>query len=115
MKLAGQYIGPAHRLERQNREKTQKWPENDQFRQFHFLTKRFFGSNSTSFDAELQMKFFETIFRFVGCLVLELLTKNVSKNRSTTFRPLRWSWIPKSPFSPTTWNSTKFGGQAVST
>ena len=67
--------------------KTSKWPENDQFRQFHFLIKRFFDSNCTSIDAESQMQFFEITYRFLGCSVNEILTKNVLKNRSTKFRP----------------------------
>ena len=78
--------GPAHQLQRQIREKTPKWPGNDQFRQFHFLIKRFYGPNYSPFDAELRIGFFEITYRFVGCLVLELLTKNVAKNRSTKFR-----------------------------
>ena len=77
--------GPAHQLQRQIREKTPKWPGNDQFRQFHFLIKRFFGTNYTPFEAKLQMEFFEITYRFVGCFVLELLAKNVSKNRSLKF------------------------------
>ena len=87
VKLVGEYLGPAHRLDRQNREKTPKWPKNDQFRQIHFLTKHCFGSIYTPFDAELQMGFFEINFKFERCLVLELLTKNVAKNRSMDFRP----------------------------
>ena len=68
-------------LQRQNREKTRKCREKDRFRQFHFWTKRFLRSSFTAFDAELQMEFFEIICKFVGRLVLELWTKNVSGNR----------------------------------
>ena len=75
------YIGPAHQLERQNRAKNPKWPGNDQFCQFDFLIKRFYGSSYTPFDAELQVGFFEINFRFVGHFVSDLLAKNVSKNR----------------------------------
>ena len=61
--------------------------KNDQFRYFHFLNKSFKHSRCRPFDAELQMEFFEITSRFVVRLVLELLTKNPSKNRSTEFRP----------------------------
>ena len=80
-------IGPAHRLERQNRAKTPKWSENYQFRQFNYLNKRIYGSNYTPFDAELQKGFFEITSRSVGCFVLELWRINVSKNQSTKFCP----------------------------
>ena len=66
--------------------KNPKWSENDQFRKFHFFIKHFYGLSYTPFDAELQMGFFEITYRFVGCSVIELLTKNVAKNRSTKFR-----------------------------
>ena len=65
----------AHRIERQIREKTPKWPENDQFRKFQFLIKRFFGPSYTSFDAELQIGYIEITYRSAGHSVLELLTK----------------------------------------
>ena len=84
MKLIGR-IGPAHRLQRQNREKSLKWPQNDQFRQFQFLIRQFFGSNYTPFEAELQTGFFETTYRSVGYSVTEILTINEPKNRSTNF------------------------------
>ena len=61
------------------------------------------------------MEFFEITPRFVGCLVLELLTKNVSKNRSLKFPHPTVLDPEKSKFSKTTWNSTKFDGNVVGT
>ena len=87
VKLIGRLYRPRPPASATKSWKNPKWPENDQFRQFDFLIKRFFGSSYTPFDAELQMEFFEITCRSIGCTVIELLTKNVSKNRSTKFRP----------------------------
>ena len=40
--------------------KKSKCTQNDQFWEIHFLIKRYFLSNYSSFDAELQKEFFET-------------------------------------------------------
>ena len=64
----------------------------------------------TSFDAELQIKFFEIAHRTVTYFVRELLAKNVSKNRQRNFVDLS---VLKMSFSLMTRNSTKFGGNVM--
>ena len=71
VKLIGRIVSPAHRQKRQNHEKARKWPDNDQFRQFNFLIKRFYRLSYISFEAELQMGFFEITSRSLGCSVIE--------------------------------------------
>ena len=63
-----------------------------------------------SFDAELQMKFFEIAYKTVTCFVSGLLAKNVSKNRQRNFDDLS---VLKMSFLLMTRNSTKFGGNVI--
>ena len=115
MKLIGRLYTPRPPASATKSWKTPKWPKNDQFRQFSFLIKRFFGSSYISFEAESKIKFFEINYRFVRRSIIELLMKNMPKNRSTKFPYTRWPWIPKSPFSMTNQNSINFGGDVIGT
>ena len=69
------------RQNRENREKSPKCTKNDQFRQTESLNLAYFHSSYTSFDAELQVEFFELLGMFVTLFVLALLTKTRSGNR----------------------------------
>ena len=89
----------------ENREKALKWSKNDQFRQIHFLNKQFWYLNYTSIDAEWQKTFFEITCRFVTGFVLELLTKNASKNRRPNFAD---PWPLKMSISLPTQNLTNY-------
>ena len=83
-------IGPAPRFPAKNSWKSEKNPKctkNDQFRQIDFLNTAYFYLSHTPFDAESHVEFFEPICMFVTRFIPELLTKNVSKNRSTKLRP----------------------------
>ena len=102
---------PVNKLEKARRAskswKPPKWPENDQFPIFNFWNMPFFRSNCTPFDAESQEKIFETVARLVSRSVLELSSKNVSKNRRPNFP----DHLPSEKwFSLRTRNWTKFGG-----
>ena len=71
---------------------------------------RVFRSNYTPFDAELKNKIFEIVPRLVSSSVLELSSKNASKNRRLNFSDL----LPSEKwFSRMTRNWTKFGGHVI--
>ena len=73
------------RQNQENRGKSPKCTKNDQFRQIDFLNTALIHSNYTPIDAELHAKFFELICMFVALFVLELFTKNRSKNHRRNF------------------------------
>ena len=50
-----------------------------------FLNTVYFRSSYTAFDAELHLEFFELVYMFVTWFIIELLTKNRSKNRRWNF------------------------------